>query len=687
MEDVAREAGVSRALVSLVMRQQPNVSADRRRRVLEAAGRLGYRPNAMARSLASRRTRTVGVMLDDLRNPFFAEIASGVEELASELGYQLLLGSGGRLARRESSALATLLEYRVDGVILVSPRMAAADIAAACSEVPVVIVGRRLRNVDADFVVNDERHGAAIVLDHLLQLGHERIAHVDGGRGAGGPQRRSSYLRGMRDRRLADRARVIPGDFTEEAGTAAARLLLAERELPTAVFAANDLIAAGLLGELDRAGVAVPGDVSIVGYDNISIAHLAHVSLTTVDQPRNEMGRLALRAAAGPDRAASGRRRAADRADARRALDHRRPGLPSLTREEMTMARSAATLVAPHQLEVREYPYPTALEPGAVLLRMLASGICGTDKHTFRGETEQYVGTEYERSTPFPIIQGHENVGIVEAIGDGGALAFDGTALATGDRVVPAPNRACGHCHMCARGFPYYLCRRLENYGNSLTCAAAPHLFGGWSQFLYLKPRTAVFRVPATLPDEIAVLTEIFAVTHSLERAAALPRPNGWRPGDAVVVNGVGALGLAHAIKASLMGAGRVLVIDPSARRRELAARLADAVALVPGPEAVAAVRAATGGEGADLVVNATGFPGAFAQAEAMVRDGGTIVEVGAFVDMGGESLTRRRYAGAAWRCSASAARTCRCTRARSRCWIAISGRFRSPRWCRTGLM
>ena len=193
----------------------------------------------------------------------------------------------------------------------------------------------------------------------------------------------------------------------------------------------------------------------------------------------------------------------------------------------------AATLIAPGQLELRRYPYPERIEPGAVLLRMLASGICGTDKHTYRGETQQYSGTDHASSTPFPLIQGHENVGVVVAVGDGGAAAFDGSPLAVGDRVVPAPNRACGRCEYCLGDFPYYFCRHLENYGNSLTSAEAPHLFGGWAEYLYIRPGTPVFQVPDGLPTRVAVLTELFAVTHSLDlaRHAAARRVPGGRHG------------------------------------------------------------------------------------------------------------------------------------------------------------
>lgn len=298
----------------------------------------------------------------------------------------------------------------------------------------------------------------------------------------------------------------------------------------------------------------------------------------------------------------------------------------------------AATLVAPGRLELRRYPYPERLEPGAVLLRMLASGICGTDKHTFKGETQQYAGTDHASSTPFPIIQGHENVGVVTAIGDGGAHAFDGSALTVGDRVVPAPNRACGTCEYCVADFPYYFCRRLENYGNSMTSAEPPHLFGGWAEYLYLRPRTPVFKVPDGLPTQVAVLTELFAVTHSLDLAAAMPRPGGFRAGDAVAVVGAGPVGIVHAAKARLLGAETVIAIDPFAARLQLTVDLGATHSIAASADdssVIDFVRDVTGGRGVDVAVDATGRPGSFGPALELLRDGGTLLEVGAFVDLG----------------------------------------------------
>ena len=308
---------------------------------------------------------------------------------------------------------------------------------------------------------------------------------------------------------------------------------------------------------------------------------------------------------------------------------------------------TAATLVGPFDLQTQRFPFPADLEPGAVLVQMLASGICGTDKHTYRGETDQYAGTDHSSSTPFPIIQGHENVGVVHAVGDGGAAAFDGTPLQVGDRIVPAPNRACGTCRFCTDDFPYYFCRRLENYGNSLSCAEAPHLFGGFAEYLYLRPGTPMFRVPPGLPDDVAVLTELFAVTHSLDLAEAMRRPAGLRPGDTVAVLGVGPVGLVHAAKAALKGA-RVIAIDRFTQRLDIAADLGahECVTAAGDDEAlVSAVHELAPG-GADVVVDASGHPSTFTPALEMVRDGGTMLEVGAFVDLGPVDLNPAHLLG-----------------------------------------
>src|SRR3954468_21020199 len=214
MEDVAAAAGVSRALVSLVMRGSPKVSAARRDAVLEAAERLRYRPNAMARSLASSRKKTIGVLLNDLHNPFFADIAGGIEALASELGYQLLLGTGRRRPERERTVVSSFVDYRVDGLILVSPRLSEPALVAAASRIPTVVIGRELASPELDTVAIDEPLGVSAVINYLAGLGHRDILHVTGGNGAGAAARAACFEAGMQAAGLG-RARTLPGDFTE----------------------------------------------------------------------------------------------------------------------------------------------------------------------------------------------------------------------------------------------------------------------------------------------------------------------------------------------------------------------------------------------------------------------------------------------------------------------------------------
>lgn len=295
IHEVAARAGVSKSLVSLVMRDSPNVSDDRREAVLRAALELAYRPNAVARSLVEGRTRAIGVMVSDLHNPFFAEVMDGIDAQASQAGYRALINSGHRLPEREQEAIETFLELRADGLIVAGPALPPDAIVEASRWVPVVVVGRRMRTIEVDSVADDDEAGARMAVEHLAGLGHRHIVCISGGQGAGAAPRRQGYEEAMHRLGLAEHSRVVEGAFTEDGGYRAMRQILDEGIAVTGVCAPNDLGAIGAMEAIEEDGLRVPEDVSIVGYDNTRLAQLRHIALTTVHQPRFEIGAAAVR--------------------------------------------------------------------------------------------------------------------------------------------------------------------------------------------------------------------------------------------------------------------------------------------------------------------------------------------------------------------------------------------------------
>ena len=288
--DVADRAGVSKSLVSLVMREPERVSEASRLAVLQAAKELGYRPNRVARSLVQQRTNVIGVVLSDLHNPFFADVADGIEAAAAAAGYRTILSSGFLDARRERAATDTLLELRVDALILMGSRIDVDQIEQTASELPMALVGRYTESPLLDTVGVDDAVGAREAIDYLVGLGHSNIAHIHAGTAAGAPRRRTGYESAMREHGFERFIRCVPGDFTESGGAKAMTEILQSGDLPTAIFAPNDFSALGAMDVIDSAGLRIPDDISLFGYDNLTIAGLPRISLTTVGQPRTTLG-------------------------------------------------------------------------------------------------------------------------------------------------------------------------------------------------------------------------------------------------------------------------------------------------------------------------------------------------------------------------------------------------------------
>ena len=290
INDVAARAGVSRALVSIVLRGVPGASDANRARVVQAAKDLSYRPDQRARLLGRNRSTTFGVTFG-LRDETHGELVEALYRSSALADYELML-SPVAPTRHESDATQSLLDYRCEGLILIGSSLGKGDLETLADRVPIVLITRTVRSNKIDVVRTDDIGGARLAVDHLVQLGHRNIAHVHGGRVAGAADRRTGYRQAMRHAGLDAYITMIEGGRTEDDGWHAARSVIAAGS--TAVFAYNDQSAAGLIEHLRTEAVTVPETVSVVGYDNSRLARSPAFSMTTVAQDSDCLAQRAL---------------------------------------------------------------------------------------------------------------------------------------------------------------------------------------------------------------------------------------------------------------------------------------------------------------------------------------------------------------------------------------------------------
>jgi len=292
----------------------------------------------------------------------------------------------------------------------------------------------------------------------------------------------------------------------------------------------------------------------------------------------------------------------------------------------------AAVMVEPGKMEIREYPYPK-IDDNSAVVRIEMSGVCGTDLHLFRGESLTPYG-----EAPFPIINGHENVGTIVEIGKNAKknLECDGKELAIGDRVLIGVRINCGKCWFCNNQLDYIKCEnQVLAYGCYPSVNVPPHLRGGWAEYMYIAPGTTLYKIPEYIPNEIAVFTEPMAVANgSIKKAQhCYPSEDEFRAGSTVVIIGNGPLGILHGVMAKICGAGMAIAIDLSDLRLKTAKEFyADHVINIVKKtieDRIKEVRELTNGRGVDLAIETAGRPEAFVEALDLIRKGGTVLEVG----------------------------------------------------------
>lgn len=293
IKDVAAAAGVSTATVSRVLSDHPHVRAHLRDRVLAAVAELEYRPNLLARSLRARQTNTIGLILPDIRNPFFASISRAVEDIAYEHGMTVILCNTDENPEREALYLEVMRAEQVSGVILSSTQRIA-RLADLNLDVPLVLVDRAFKNSDVDAVLLDNMSAAAELTTHLLERGYRRIAALIGDTNTTGRERQRGYEAALREYGLAPLQSLIKIVRPRiDTGCAAAIELLEAAQPPDAILAGNSLLTAGVLQAIRKRNLRIPQDVAVVGFDEPLWASLVEPAITTMAQPTDDIGKTA----------------------------------------------------------------------------------------------------------------------------------------------------------------------------------------------------------------------------------------------------------------------------------------------------------------------------------------------------------------------------------------------------------
>jgi LacI family transcriptional regulator len=296
MRDVAAAAGVSVTTVSHVINGTRFVSEDLRNRVLEAMEELNYRPNILARGLRVGKTNTIGLIVPDNSNPFFAEVSRVVEDVGFDSGYSVILCNSDGNLDKELTYIAVLVAKQVDGIIFIASSSQSEHLRLLTNEkIPVVVADREMPDLDVDLVLVDNSRGGYEATKYLLELGHRRIGCITGPSDiTPSAERINAYRQALSEFNVPfEENLVVRGDFQFEGGKRAMSQLLALPKVPSAVFICNDVMAIGAMGSIRSAGLRIPEDISIVGFDDIDQASATWPPLTTVAQPIEQMARIA----------------------------------------------------------------------------------------------------------------------------------------------------------------------------------------------------------------------------------------------------------------------------------------------------------------------------------------------------------------------------------------------------------